>query len=94
MSTKDDLKGFSKFCNETTLHGLTYLNHKMSKVWKVFWIVFLCIIFCAATFVVKIETQKYIESTTVTTIKSTMQSLDDVTMPSVYICNSNVVSKN
>ena len=88
---KKDLQGFAKFCDETSLHGLTYLNHKMSKVWKTVWILFLSLIFLAGVFVVELNTKKYIESTIVTTIQSTMASLKDVTLPSVYICNNNQV---
>jgi hypothetical protein len=32
---------FCKFCGETSLPGWAYLNHEMSKPWKVLWIIFL-----------------------------------------------------
>jgi hypothetical protein len=39
-----------------------------------------------------INAQQFMESTTVTTIDSTMASLKDVTFPSVWMCNTNQVN--
>ena len=40
---------------------------------------------------VYVVTLQYVTSTTITTIASTMAPLDDITFPSVYICNVNQV---
>ena len=32
---------FHKFCDETSLPGWSYLNHEISLIWKMLWIIFL-----------------------------------------------------
>jgi hypothetical protein len=31
-----EMKHFETFCEETSLHGWSYLNNKMNKIWNVF----------------------------------------------------------
>ncbi len=82
---------FVKFCNETSLHGWPYFNYEMGKFWKLIWFLFLLAICILSVFVIVMNIQQYVESTTVTTIESTMAPLKDVTFPSIYICNINQV---
>jgi hypothetical protein len=86
-----EMKEFSKFCEETSLHGWSYLNHKMTKIWKIIWMFFILLIIGTSTYVIEINIKSYLEATTVTTIDSTIASLKDVSFPSVYICNINQV---
>jgi hypothetical protein len=51
--------GFSKFCEETSLPGWSYLNHEMSKVWKILWILFLFFLTLLSVFVVLVNIQQY-----------------------------------
>jgi hypothetical protein len=53
--------GFSKFCNETSLPGWSYLNHEMSQIWKVLWIIFLIIIVILSGYVLVVSTLQYLE---------------------------------
>ncbi len=50
---------FAKFCNNTSLHGRSYLTHsKMPKVWKFFWSTFLMIIVLLSVFFFVINTNQ------------------------------------
>jgi hypothetical protein len=86
-----EMKSFSKFCNETSLHGWAYLNYNMNKIWKITWILFIFLIIGTSVLVIEMNIRNYLQATTVTTIDSTIASLKDVTFPSVYICNINQV---
>jgi hypothetical protein len=86
-----DMQQFLKFCDETSLHGWSYLNHKMNKVWKIIWILFIFLIIGTSIYVIEINIKSYLQARTVTTIDSTIASLNDVSFPSVYICNINQV---
>jgi hypothetical protein len=55
-------KGFSKFCQETSLPGWSYLNYEMSRFWKVLWIVFLCLIIGISVYVIVENTRKYFQA--------------------------------
>jgi hypothetical protein len=46
---------------------------------------------CFSTYDVFQNTKKYLNASTVTTISSIMSPLDDLTFPSIYICNVNQV---
>ena len=83
--------GFRKFCSETSIHGWSYLMHDMSKTWRTIWsiiVTFNCLL--TVFFLYQTSTKLY-DSTTVTTIESTMASLKDITFPSIWICNVNQV---
>ncbi len=54
-------EGFSKFCNETSLPGWSYLKREMSQMWKFLWMVFLIIIVILSGFVLVINTRQYLE---------------------------------
>ncbi len=86
------IHAFSKFCNETSLHGLPYLIKEMSIPWKIIWILFMLAICSISTYIIIINAKQHLKASTVTTIVSAMASLDDVTFPSFYICNTNQVS--
>jgi hypothetical protein len=92
MDNKAKIRAFAKFCDETSLHGLPYLNREMSKTWKMIWIFFIIFIWIISSYVIVINVQHHLDATTMTTIESVMASLSDVTFPSVYICNINQVS--
>ena len=87
----DKFSAFSKYCRETSLPGWSYLGRDINPKCKIVWAVFLVGILVLTAWFVKINVTKYIESTTVTTIESTMASLKDVSFPSVYICSTNQV---
>jgi hypothetical protein len=88
------VKGFSKFCSETSLPGWSYLNHRMNQFWKIIWIIFLCFVVANSIYVVQINTESYLKAKTITTIESTIASLKDITFPAIYICNINQVKTN
>ena len=94
MGNKTTARAFTKFCDETSLHGLPYLNREMSKTWKMIWILFILAIWIVSSYVIVINVQHHLDATTMTTIESVMASLNDVTFPSVYICNINQVSSD
>jgi hypothetical protein len=60
MAAYNNNNGFSKFCQETSLPGWSYLNSDISKVWKLLWIFFLCSAICHSAYVVYVNTQQYI----------------------------------
>jgi hypothetical protein len=62
ISSEEKKIGFSKFCEETSLPGWSYLNHDMSKFWKVLWIVFLCLIIAISVYVIVENTRTYIQA--------------------------------
>jgi hypothetical protein len=41
-------EGFSLFCKETSLHGWSYFNHEMSKIWKLFLAAFFVLVTIAS----------------------------------------------
>jgi hypothetical protein len=86
-----EMKHFKTFCEETSLHGWSYLNNKMNKIWKIIWILFIFLIIGTSIYVIEINIKSYLQARTVTTIDSTIASLKDVSFPSVYICNINQV---
>jgi hypothetical protein len=61
-SRKMEKCGFSKFCEETSLPGWSYLNYEMSKLWKLLWIIFLCIVVVVSVYVLVVNTQQYFEA--------------------------------
>jgi hypothetical protein len=61
-SRKMEKSGFSKFCEETSLPGWPYLNYEMSKLWKLLWIIFLCIVVVVSVYVLVANTQQYFEA--------------------------------
>jgi hypothetical protein len=73
------------------LHGLPYLNKEMSIPWKIIWILFMLAICSISIYIIIINARQHLKASTVTTIDSAMASLDDVTFPSFYICNTNQV---
>jgi hypothetical protein len=86
------MKNFDIFCEETSLHGWSYLNNKMNKFWKMIWMLFIFLIIGISIYVIEMNIKNYLQATTVTTIDSTIASLKDVTFPSIYFCNINQVS--
>ena len=60
-SDEKDKKGFSKFCEETSLPGWSYLNFDICKFWKLLWIIFLCLAVCLSVLVVIVNVQQYIQ---------------------------------
>ncbi len=59
MKKKDGKENvFHKFCGETSLPGWPYLNRKMSKVWRVIWIIFLIATCAISIYVLVITTMK------------------------------------
>jgi hypothetical protein len=91
-TNSSEMKNFENFCEETSLHGWSYLNNKMNKFWKMIWMLFIFLIIGTSIYVIEMNIKSYLQATTVTTIDSTIASLKDVTFPSIYICNINQVS--
>ncbi len=91
MRNKTKMEAFFRFCNETSLPGLPYLNREMNKPWKIFWVLFLIAIYITSFYVFVFYLQQHLNARTVTTIDSAMASLDDITFPSIYLCNTNQV---
>ena len=91
-SNSSEMKNFEIFCEETSLHGWSYLNNKMNKFWKMIWMLFIFLIIGISIYVIEMNIKNYLQATTVTTIDSTIASLKDVTFPSIYFCNINQVS--
>jgi hypothetical protein len=61
-SEKIEKNVFSKFCQETSLHGWSYLDREKSKVWKGLWFIFLLIIIVLSGYVLVINTKQYLEA--------------------------------
>ena len=91
MRHKVTIQAFCRFCNETSLPGLPYLNREMSKPWKLIWVLFLIVIYVSSSYVFVFYFLQHLDARTVTTIDSAMASLDDITFPSIYLCNTNQV---
>jgi len=92
MRDKTKLEPFSKFCNGTSLHGFKYLDQEMSQPSKIVWKLFIFAILILSSYVIIINVKNHINASTITTIDSVIASLDDITFPSFYICNSNQVT--
>ena len=91
MKNKVTIQAFCRFCNETSLPGLPYLNREMSKPWKLLWVLFLIAIYISSSYVFVFYFLQHLNARTVTTIDSAMASLDDITFPSIFLCNTNQV---
>jgi hypothetical protein len=62
--TKDS-NGFRKFCQETSLHGWFYFSSDASKLWKILWLVFLCLIMFFSSYVLAVNVSHYMQVTEV-----------------------------
>ena len=91
MRNKVTIQAFCRFCNETSLPGLPYLNREMGKPWKLIWVLFLIAIYISSSYVFVFYFLQHLDARTVTTIDSAMASLDDISFPSIYLCNTNQV---
>ena len=80
---------FTKYCQQTSLHGWQYLASEDSKWKKVIWLFVLLFSFATAISLFMYHLVYYLNANPVTNIESTTASLDDVTFPTMHICNIN-----
>ena len=91
---KKILQGCSQYCQQTSLHGWQYVDSESSIICKLIWIII--VISCNITAIGFMVThfQDFIAATTVTNIESSTASLNEITFPSVYVCNENQGNEN
>ena len=82
---------WEKYCNQTSLHGLSYIVTERPRVSKLFWVAIVVCFKCLSLFFVIKGYKEYLNSKTTTSILSTTASLADLYFPSVFICNINQV---
>ena len=83
---------WEKYCNQTSLHGLSYIVTEKPKLSRIFWVIIVIIFKCFSLFFVFTGYTEFVNSKTITSINSTTASLADLYFPSVFICNINQVN--
>lgn len=85
---------FCDYCQQTSLHGWQYLSSENGKVKKLVWMLIIAVCYGYAGHSIWKTSKDFGEATTITTIESTTKPLDDISFPSVYVCNLNTVTKS
>ena len=80
-----------QFCQQTTLHGWSYIVNEKGIFAKVLWIIAQIVFVSFASFLMTSNFMVYLNSTTKTSLESTTSSLDDLAFPGIFICNNNQV---
>ena len=88
------LRGFSCYCQQTSLHGWQYIDSEQGWFRKIFWFIIVFMSVALSVYFLVVNTKAYLKATTVTSIASTTASLNDLLFPSLYICNVNQVTKS
>ena len=83
---------WANFCNQTTLHGWSYVAGEKHISQKILWIVTLTSAYSLAAYLAIKNLNDYMNSTTVTSINTIMAPLSDLSFPTIHICNTNQVT--
>ena len=86
---------FKLYCEKSSLHGFQYFNHegKHKCVSQLFWLTVVLGFIGLSFYLFSANLEEYLNSRTITTLDSTTLPLDDVNVPSLYICNINQVGQ-
>ena len=84
-----NLKSITEFCQQTTLHGWSYIVNEESIWAKFFWAISQLAFVTIAIYLMTINVIVYMNSTTKTSLESTTSSLDDLAFPGIFLCNYN-----
>ena len=87
-------QGFFQYCQQTSLHGWHYIQSESGIIRKTVWFILILFHYVIATVFIWKNFQEYNSATTMTTIQSTTASLDEITFPSLYICNLNQFTRS
>ena len=82
-------ESISEYCKRTSLHGWQYLGPNQSICRNLTWILIICSAFGLGGYFITISTIDFINATTTTTIATSTGPLEDITFPSIVICNVN-----
>ena len=88
------VQGLSKYCQETSLHGWQYVQLEKRVLAKIMWFLVIFLHYVTATIFIWKNFQEYNNGATITTMVSTTASLDEVTFPSLYVCNLNQFTRS
>ena len=80
-----------QFCQQTSLHGWPYIVNEEDIAAKVLWTVAQIGFVTFATFLMTSNVIVYMDSTTKTSLESTTSPLDELSFPSIFVCNNNQV---
>ena len=95
VSKRENLgQRFCDYCQQTSLHGWQYLSSENGKVKKLLWMLIIAVCYGYAGYSIWNTSKDFKEATTITTIESTTKSLDDISFPTLYVCNLNIVTKS
>ena len=87
-------QGFSQYCQETSLHGWQYVQLEKRIFSKIMWFLVILLHYVTATIFIWKNFQEYNNGATIATMVSTTASLDEVTFPSLYVCNLNQFTRS
>ena len=83
---------WTNFCNQTTLHGWSYVVGEKHTPQKLLWVVTLISAYSLATYLAISNLNEFMKSTTETSIGTTVQPLIDLSFPTIHICNTNQIT--
>ena len=83
---------FEFFCNQTTLHGWNHLVSEKGFCRKTAWLLVVIASIGASLYFAFLNIDEFINSGTVTSIKSMTAPLSDIEFPAITLCNVNPVS--
>ena len=86
------LHSLNSFCQRTTLDGWSYVSNENTIFKRFIWFMALSGFLIFASYLLYLNIQVYIKSTTITSLDTTTAPLDDLTFPSMQICNLNQVT--
>ena len=87
-------QGFAQYCKETSLHGWHYVQSERNVLMKVMWFLLILLHYVIATVFIWKNFQEYSNGSTLATVQSATASLDEITFPSLYVCNLNQFTRS
>ena len=80
------------FCEETTLHGWNYIVKVDGIIRKMIWMIAMLACYGFAAYIILDLSNRYQDSTTSTSLKTSTANMSDVPFPSIHICSENQVT--
>ena len=85
---------FSKWLNQTSIHGIVHVFKGKSRLRRLIWLVIFIVAVIGCAVVLGFDIEKWASDPTTTTVSTEDHSRDGVSFPAVTVCNLNAVRKS
>ncbi len=87
LSKKKLSRNLNAFCEQTTIHGFSYVSDVSNQVViKVGWGLLISVFLTLASFLIKLSFDDWSENPTLTTIDSDVAPIEELPFPAVTVC--------